>query len=105
VANVRNSNTFFIDTAAADQTPATTGNLSIFNIKVTHITMTATAATSLISLKDVTTDAQKFIFRLDIVDKTQEFDFADNPIVFPNGIHPETVTDCVVTCVIRETRS
>ena len=105
MANIRNSNSFFIDTAAANHLEATAENLPNKNLKLLSLTVTAIAATTLLSLKDVITDEQKLIIRLDIVDKVQFFDFSRAPIVFPNGIHPETVTDCVATCVIQESQS
>lgn len=104
MANIRNSNTFYIDTAAADAAVATTGNLAINNIKVTYITITSTAATSELDLRDVTTAANKINLKLTVDDESQCFDFSASPLVFPNGINPNTVTDCVATCVIKESR-
>jgi len=102
MANIRNSNTFYIDTAAADAVATTTGNLASKNIRVSYITLTATAATSELILRDVTTAANKISLKLDVDNISKSFDFSETPLVFPNGINPSTVTDCTATCVVQE---
>lgn len=96
MANVRNSNTYLIDGTAT--------TLAVSNILVTHITVTATSANAVLVLQDVTTNAKKIELRVATSGSTQVFDFADNPIVFPNGVNPATVTNCVATAHIRESR-
>lgn len=102
MANVRSANTFFIDTAAADAVATTTGNLAVNNIRVSHILITATAGTSELVLRDVTNGNNKIILKRDVDDRSELFDFSEFPLVFPNGINPSTVTDCVATCVIQQ---
>ena len=96
MANTRNANTFYIDTASIP--------LSVPNIKVMHIIFTPSSNNGTITLSDVTTGAVKLVMAGDIAHKTLEFSFRDNPIVFPNGINPTTVTNAVCTCTTIESR-
>lgn len=96
MANVRSANTFFID--------ATTPTLPVKNIKVTHVTITTTAAAGVLVLSDLVTASKKLQIHVSADKTTQIFRFTDNPIVFPNGIDPTTVTNCVVTLNIMESR-
>lgn len=99
MANVRNANTFYIDTAGAG------GQLAVKNIRVTHICLTGTTgATPYLLLRDITTTNNKVEVRT--LTGTSEFlDYSDHPIVFPNGILPQTVTDCTAVLSIEETRA
>lgn len=97
MANVRSANTFFID--------ATTPTLAIKNIKVLYITVTATAASAILNLRDVSTLDNKINVRVATSGETGRFSFVDSPLVFPNGIDPNTVTNCVATLVVQESRS
>lgn len=97
MANVRNANTYHID--------GTASTLAVLNIKVSHVIVTATAASAILQLQDVTTGNIKGNFRVATSGETRVFEFADNPIVFPNGINPATVTNCVATLIIQESRS
>ena len=103
MANVENSNTFFIDTVAADAVATTTGNLSGQNLRVAYIVVTATASPGILNLRDILTDVNKIELRVDTINTTERFNFAETPLVFPNGIHPETVTDCKATVVLKKT--
>ncbi len=95
MANVSNSNTFYIDS---------TGSLLIKNLKAMYVTVTATAANAILNLQDADTSVNKINLRVAISGDTQEFRFEDSPIVFPNGIKANTVTNCVATVVIKESR-
>lgn len=97
MANVRNSNTFYIDTAGQA--------LQVANIKVMHISITPTSANAQVVLQDSTTGQTKIDLRSDTSFRTLFFSFRDNPIVFPNGINPSTVTNAVCTCTLVESRS
>lgn len=98
MANLRNSNSYYID--------GTLSTLAVKNIKLTHLMVTSTSSTSELIIKDITTGATKLHIRLAGTDDltTRFFDFSANPIVFPNGINPSTVTNCVATCLIQESR-
>lgn len=98
MANVRNSNTYYIDTA--NQNP-----LVASNIKVMHISITPTAANGQVVLQDYTTGITKIDLRSDTANRTLFFSFKENPIVFPNGILASTVTNAVCTCTLVESRS
>lgn len=97
MANVRSSNTFLID--------GTTPTLAISNIKVSYIVLTATGANAILILSDVTTANKKIELRVATSGTTEYFDFSENPLVFPNGVNPSTVTNAVATLVIMEARS
>lgn len=104
MANVRNANTFYVDSAAADTDPGTTGNLAVKNIRLVALTISATGGNSDLILKDVTTGATKLDVREATNGETDYYDFSNAPIVFPNGIAPTTVSNVVATLIIQETR-
>lgn len=92
MANIRNANTYYID--------GTASNLALKSVKVTHVIISASSATAILVLKDVTSGNIKFDGRVATSGESRTFDLSDNPIVFPNGIDPTTVTNCVATLVI-----
>lgn len=97
MANVRNSNSFFIEDTGL--------SLDVIGIRVTHIVLTSTNTGALFVLSDNSTGAVKIKMAI-AADKTMEFlDLSDNPIVFPNGIDPTTVTNCVATLMVQESRA
>jgi hypothetical protein len=102
VANVRNSNSFFIDTAAADAQPATTGNLALPNLKVSYITLSASSATAELTLRDVSTGVVKLNVEFGSNQDVLTLDYSRKPIVFTNGISPSTVSDVVATIIFEE---
>jgi len=95
MANVRNTNTYYIDT---------TGSLVIANIKVLGVVVTATSANAILNLQDNTTSDNKLNLRVATSGESKFFDFADSPVLFSTGIKPSTVTNCVATVIIQETR-
>jgi hypothetical protein len=96
MANVRSGNTFFID--------GTSASLDVKGIRVSHIEVTSTNTGAVLVLSDVTTASTKIKLAI-AADKTVLFlDFSDNPMVFPNGINPSTVTNCVATLMLQESR-
>lgn len=97
MANVRNANTYYIDTNATTLTEK--------NIRVTHVTVTASGGAGRLVLSDISTAAPKVDLRVETDGHTEVFDFSDNPIVFPNGINPGTVTNCVATCHLQGSAS
>ncbi len=100
MANTRNANTFYIDT----QYSVSADELAVKNVKVVSITVTATSSGGQVVLSDSNGNA-KIDLRVATSDETQQFVFNENPIVFPTGIRPTTLTDAIVTCVIQESRS
>lgn len=96
MANVRSANTYYIDGTATE--------LAVKNLRVTHVTITPTSANAVLVLKDVTTGTIKVELRAPTSGKSEVFDYFFNPIVFANGIDPDTVTNCVATCHLQETR-
>jgi len=104
MANIRNSNTIYIDTVAANVTAATAGNFAISNIKVKYIVISVTSTTPVFELKDVTTGAIKLRLTLQASSNPLLLDFSRNPLVFPNGISPSNVTNVQVTLTVEESR-
>lgn len=96
MANVRNANTYYIDTTTAIEVPG---------LKVAYVIVTATAASAILNLQDVTTTANKANLRVATSGATEVFDFSECPLFFPNGIIPSVVTNCVATCVLTESRA
>lgn len=101
MANVRNGNTFYIDT----QRSSASDDLIIKNLKVSDVIITVSAAGGLVVLSDVTTTNIKLSLKVATDEETKHFKFHSSPVVFPNGISATTLTNAVVTCVIQETRS
>lgn len=100
MANVRNSNTFYIDTqysSAADE-------LAVKNIKVVYAIVTATASSGRVVLGD-SSIATKIDLREAVSGTTAYFDFSNKPLVFSTSIRPTTLSNAVVTLVIEETRA
>ena len=95
MANVRNGNTYYVDS---------TGNLDIKNIKVVCIYLTATAASGRIVLSDSTTGALKADVRVPTANDTKVFDCEHANMVFPNGITITTLTNAVVTLFLEESQ-
>lgn len=106
MANIRNANTIYIDTASAsgNTSVGTTGNFDVPGIKVKGLIVTPTSGDATLALKDVTTGATKLQAEAPNSDGSRHFDFSDDPIVFPNGIAPTTVTTCVATLIVTESR-
>lgn len=96
MANVRNGNTFYID--------STSPVINSVNIRVKAILLTATAASGRVVLQDVTTNNIKADLRVATSGESRLFEFDKNPIVFPNGINPSTVTNAVATLIVEESR-
>ena len=98
MANLRNSNTYCIDTAYS-----TNEELAVRNIRVSHIVVTATCANAILVLGDAGLGT-KVKLHVAATNTSQLFDFSDAPLVFSTSIRPTTVTNCVATCVIQESR-
>lgn len=102
MANNRSSNTFYIDTqfgAANDGS-----ELIVANIMVPYIIVTTSNATNQLVLADSTTGAKKISIKIPTTNTTQVIDLRNYPAVFQNGIRPVTVTACVATCIVVESR-
>jgi len=95
MANIRNANTFYVDA---------TGNLTVPNIKVFYITITSTANSAVVVIKDVTTGALKFDLRIATAGDPVRLNYSDSPLVFPNGIDVTTLTNAIVTFGIQESQ-
>jgi len=98
MANVRNANSVFIDTAA------TLSDIEKRNIKISNIILTSIGGgVARLVLDDKTTGATKIDLRIPDGDESESYPF-DKPMVFPNGIVPATVAFCVATLIVEETR-
>lgn len=96
MANVTNGNSVYVDS---------TGALDVAtnqNIKVAYIIVTSTAASAVVQLQDdFSAPVNKIDFRVDTADKTLCYDFADNPLTFPNGIRVSTLTNATLTLILQ----
>lgn len=102
MANIRNSNTFYIDTVYAADSDGT--ELLVKNIMVPYITVTTSNATNQLVLADATTGLTKISIKIPTSLTTQTINFKDYPMLFPNGIRVKTLTACVATCIVVESR-
>lgn len=101
MANVRNANTFYVDT----QSSSSADDLLIQNIRVTRAFVTATSANAVITLQDAaSTPVTKITLDVATANSTSSYDFTPDGVVFPNGIKVSTLTNCVATLIIRESR-
>ena len=89
MANVLNSNSWYIDTASSAGTASTF--LAEDNIQVTHIVFCSKLAADSIVLADKSATAAaagstKMKIVADAAEQTVYIDLADHPLVFPNGV-------------------
>lgn len=100
MANVRNSNTFYIDTAYS----SANDELPVKGIKVYYIIYTTSNATNQLVLADSVTGITKVSIKNATSGTSSIFRFDELPMVFPNGIRPITVTACTATLMVDEVR-
>lgn len=87
MANIRNSNSFYIDSTGALNTDA--------NTRVFYIVITSTAAPGTITIADNQgTPVTKLSLAVDVADRSTIFDFSRKPLIFPNGINITAITNC-----------
>lgn len=102
MANVRNANTFYIDTQSA----GASDDLVVNNVRLLGALVTAGAAGAKVILQDAAgTPVTKMDLRVATDESTSFFDFSNSPIIFPNGIKASTLTDAICTLIIEESRS
>lgn len=101
MANVRNGNSFYIDT----QSSSSSDDLVIRGIKVHYIILTATAANGRLVLQDTGNNVNKCDVRVATSGACQVFDFSACPLFFPNGIKPSTLSNAVATLIGSEARA
>jgi len=93
MANVQNSNTIHLDS---------TGNIGDNNLKVTYVIITSTGAAPRIILRDGNTANDiKLDIKLLPGNQSGKLNFAEAPIVFPNGVNVGTITNCNVTLIVK----
>jgi len=98
LANVRNSNTFWVDATGA---LAGLGD----NTKLFGIILVATGATAVMRLEDnQSSTVDKIEVRLATSGESMHFDFSTVPLLFPKGINVTIVTNCTATLILRETQ-
>lgn len=99
MANIRNSNTAFIDTAAS------LPDIENAGIRITSILVTPIGGgTAKLVLDDKTTGARKVDIRVPAGNPSRHIPYSADPISFPNGIVPVTVDFCVATLSLQEAR-
>lgn len=98
MANTRNGNTYYVDTA---------GTLPNLNktLRLKGIIITPSASPGSIVLKDADTLAPKGTWSAAASGLTTLFDLITCPIVFPNGIVVSAVTSCTALLILEEARA
>ncbi len=95
MANARNGNTHYVDTAATLD--------SSKNLKVVRVTVTATSANAVCVLQDAaSTPITKADLRVAAAGTTEVFDFLNAPLLFPNGTKVSTLTNAVATLIYSQ---
>lgn len=90
MASARNGNTIYIDD---------TTSFPIVGLRVSHIIVSAVADNAAVRFDDPVTNDKKIIIRLASANTTQELRFADQPMLFPNGIVAGAIDNCAVTLI------
>lgn len=93
MANTRQSNTWYVDTA----TSALTTDI---NQKIAAIIISNTAANAVLTLRETSGGSNKITLKNATDGSSQLFDFALKPIVFGTGIYVQTCTNCVATLIL-----
>lgn len=94
MANAINGNTIYVDTTGS------IGLSSPQGVVLSHVIVTATAASAQIVIRDdATSPVNKLDLRVPTSGDSKQYDFSDRPIVFPEGIEIGTVTNAVATLV------
>lgn len=100
MANVRNGNTFFIDT----QYSVSTDELAKKGIRLVYLFVSSSSATNQLTLADSLSAATKInvqnINNQGNAGNSVLYDFNNNPMLFPNGIRPTKLQNCNATCVV-----
>ncbi len=94
MANIRNGNTYYIDTASV--------TLDVPMVRVKSITLTATNATNALILGDGDNSYPTKLSLVGTNGVSLVFDYSLSPIYFANGIRVKTVTACTATVVLEE---
>lgn len=102
MANVRNANTYHIDTASSGGPPATTNILDVNNVLVVYIMVTSSSTGAVLELANNSSSQQtKIRIEISSANTTERYNFESAPIIFPNGIAIATLTNCEATLVVR----
>lgn len=103
MANVRSSNSWYIDTQHA----TASDDLIVKNISVLGAIVTATGASGRLVLSDASSNNLKLDLRVASINgstsgDSKTFDFSNAPIIFPNGVVVSTLTTCVATLITKD---
>ncbi len=90
MANVRSGNSHYVDA---------TGVLASGNVKVIGVVVTATNTNAVVAIADSAGTTAKLNLRVATSGTTEFFNFADTPILFPNGVNVTTLTNAIVTVI------
>lgn len=99
MANNLNGNSFYVDSAYS----TSADDLVRSQALVAYVLVTATAANGRIVLGDVGANSSqiKLDLRVETSGHSEPFRFAENPILFPNGIRVISITNAVATIIIK----
>ena len=99
MANTLNGNTFYVDSAFS----TSADDLARSQALVAYVTVTSTSANGRIVLGDVGANSSqlKLDLRVEVSGHSEIFRFAENPILFPNGIRVISLTNAIATVIIK----
>lgn len=98
MANVRNGNSYYIDTASV--------NLDVSGVQVIGIILTGSGGAAELALADNISGAS-YPSKINVQaasGSTVHIDISDSPLVFPNGIRVVTATNTKATLILRESK-
>ncbi len=99
MANILNGNTFYVDSAFT----TSADDLIRSQALVAYVVVTATASGGSLVLGDVGANNTqiKLNFKVDVANHSEIFRFAENPVLFPNGIRVLGLTNAIATIIIK----
>jgi hypothetical protein len=92
VANLRVSNSYYIDT---------TGTVASKGLRLLYVILSATSANAILTLKDSGVAGTLFDLRVATSGESRVFDFSRNPPAFPNGMEISAITNGHATAIIQ----
>lgn len=94
MANVRQANTWYVDT---------TGSLSTKkNEKIAYIILSTNAGGDSITLRESASGGNKLTFKHSITNDSKVFDFSEVPLVFSQGIYVQALSASATATIVMK---
>lgn len=99
MANTLNGNSFYVDTAFNTSAEDLVRSQAL----VAYVIVTATGANGRIVLGDVGANSSqtKIDLRVEVSGHSEIFRFAENPVLFPNGVRVLSLSNAVASIIIK----